>query len=425
VISICLLLYVVPPEFHGWWGMTSHGALLFKQVFPAAGRLIPVSESVFVWTLRSLLIFTWTGWVALVATAFSGSPQPWSRLFPVVALLVLALAIFSPPVFSTDALTYVAYARLPARYGLNPYEYGRSAMDAAGDPTAAFLAWPTPLPYGPLWTLSGELMDRLGSVAGLYGEVIVHKLAAGVALIAAAWWGGRLADCREPGRARLTFTAIALNPLFLLEGPATGHNDFIMLALLVWGAALSARGRWKMGALALGLAAAVKPIGFGALPLLVFERWLRSPVETRWRRTVSMVALALAPTVVLSCAYGGPYVLFRSVLIRAVTSRTSVVKWISLLVLAAVTLWGLRSVRTMAARLPAAWWTAWIPLSVALMVLATEIWFPWYVAWAWLPALTAWDERHRFFTTVGLAFGAWLTWFYTISPATAHVPPIS
>ena len=72
-------------------------------------------------------------------------------LFGVAGLL--ALVLLAPPLFSTDMFSYMAYGRVGALYGANPYLHGPSAF--ALDPVYPFIAarWvSTPTAYGPLFT---------------------------------------------------------------------------------------------------------------------------------------------------------------------------------------------------------------------------------------------------------------------------------
>jgi hypothetical protein len=329
---------------------------------------------------------------------------------------VVGLAFLCPPILTRDVYAYVAYGRLAFIHGANPYINDRAVLHAAGDPSAAFLVWSSPLPYGPLWTIVATVLAVCGRFGGLYGEVVAHKLVAGVTLLVAAGGAARVSELREAGRGRLTFLAIVFNPLLLLEGPGTGHNDFVMIACLMWSAVLFAEGRHRLSALTAGLAIAVKPVAIVAMPAFLLEDWLRETGARRWRATVESVVLAAAPFVLLSWPFGGSILVARSFLEQGGAPLGTFGLILGGAIDVAALLWTWRFVSTHARTLAAAWLVAWIPLSMALILVGTRQWFPWYVSWALIPALSGWDERHRVLTTVAAAFGVLLTWVYTYRP---------
>src|SRR4030088_2310050 len=72
-------------------------------------------------------------------------------LMSVAGLIVLVL--LAPPLLSTDVFSCMAYGRIGALYGTNPYLHGPSAI--ALDPLYPFIGaqWvSTPTAYGPLFT---------------------------------------------------------------------------------------------------------------------------------------------------------------------------------------------------------------------------------------------------------------------------------
>ncbi len=196
IASIGGLLYTTPLRLVGAMGLAPEVVTRFQDALPLARHLTPTSEVEFVWLFRVLLVATWLLWVALVVRAFRGS-EPSTRSVVILAVsLAVGVAFFCPPVLSRDVYAYVAYGRLPYLYGLNPYLNDRAALKMAGDTSAEYLIWSSPLPYGPLWTLLATALAAVGQSASAYGEVVAHKLVAAVSLIAAAGGAARLAEHR-------------------------------------------------------------------------------------------------------------------------------------------------------------------------------------------------------------------------------------
>jgi glycosyl transferase family 87 len=160
-------------------------------------------------------------------------------------------------VLSHDVYSYVDYARLGVRHGLDPYVNPPRA--APRDPAFAEVTWPaTTSVYGPLFTLATYPLAWLPVGAA----VAALKAAAAVSVLGLAAVVSRLAAWRgaDPLRAA---AFVALNPLVLVHVVGGAHNDGLtmLLAMLGVAAVLSAReaagGAALLGAILVKASAAV------------------------------------------------------------------------------------------------------------------------------------------------------------------------
>ncbi|MCW3004517.1 MAG: hypothetical protein JWQ20_3815 [Conexibacter sp.] len=229
------------------------------------------------------------------ALAALGAPALRVRSVVVAVVALHALFALAPPLLSTDVFSYVDYARLGAVHGLNPYVH--VPADAPRDPSFALAGhiWKhTPSTYGPLFTLLGYPLARVGVAASLWGE---KALAAGAGLLCVL----AVAGCaRAVGRDALPAALlVGLNPVFLVYGVGGAHNELLMLAILMAAVLLVLQERDAGGAAVLVAAAAVKVVALIALPLLLAAR------RTRWRAVAAgtVVATAVCATVELA-AFG-------------------------------------------------------------------------------------------------------------------------
>ncbi|MGH2939832.1 MAG: polyprenol phosphomannose-dependent alpha 1,6 mannosyltransferase MptB [Solirubrobacterales bacterium] len=157
------------------------------------------------------------------------------RLSPrtvIAAILALhAMVLFAPPLFSSDVFSYSAYARIGSVYGANPYLHGPSAFPLEALHPLIGVQWAaTPTVYGPLFTALSYLLVPLGIAA----EVLAYKAVAAVSslvLIALIWKAARLRGLDSTKAAAL----VGLNPVIVLFGVGGGHNDLLMLAIMVGG----------------------------------------------------------------------------------------------------------------------------------------------------------------------------------------------
>lgn len=141
------------------------------------------------------------------------------------------LVLLAPPLLSTDVFSYMAYGRMARLYGANPYLYGPSTI--LGDPLYPFIgaSWVgTPTAYGPLFTALSALLAPLNIGA----SVVIYKSIAAVSslvIVAVVWEAARLRGINPVKAAAL----VGLNPVILVFGVGGGHNDLLMLAILLTG----------------------------------------------------------------------------------------------------------------------------------------------------------------------------------------------
>jgi alpha-1,6-mannosyltransferase len=193
----------------------------------------------------------WAGFLAYLAVLWV-APQLGGRV--VAALIVVAVLAFAcaPVLLSHDAFSYVDYARLGVRHGLDPYV---NAPDAApADPAFAHVTWTeTPSAYGPLFTLVSYPLAWLP----IWLAVATLKAVAAISVLGIAWIVSRLAAPRgiDPARAA---AFVALNPLVLVHVVGGAHNDGLAMLLTMIGvAALTIRREAWSGA-SLVASAAIK-----------------------------------------------------------------------------------------------------------------------------------------------------------------------
>ncbi|MBS1676125.1 MAG: polyprenol phosphomannose-dependent alpha 1,6 mannosyltransferase MptB [Actinobacteria bacterium] len=170
------------------------------------------------------------------------------------ALILVAIIAFAcaPVLLSHDAFSYLDYARLGVRHGLDPYVNGPDA--APHDPAFAQVTWTkTPSAYGPLFTLATYPLAWLP----IWLAVAILKAAAAVSVLGLAWIVSRLAAWRGIDPA-VAAAFVALNPLVLVHVVGGAHNDGVAMLLATLGvAALVVRREASAGA-SLVASAAIK-----------------------------------------------------------------------------------------------------------------------------------------------------------------------
>jgi alpha-1,6-mannosyltransferase len=230
----------------------------------------------------------WAGFLAYLGV-LATAPRLGARF--VGALIVVAVVAFAcaPVLLSHDAFSYVDYARLGVRHGLDPYVNAPEAAPA--DPAFVHVTWTeTPSAYGPLFTLATYPLAWLP----IWLAIAILKAVAAISVLGLAWIVSRLAGRRgvDPVRAA---AFVALNPLVLVHVVGGAHNDGLAMLLATLGvAALEVRREASAGA-SLVASAAIKSSSLFVVPFALVA-------AIRRRSTLRLAAGALAATLVIGLA---------------------------------------------------------------------------------------------------------------------------
>ena len=429
------LLYTFPDHYDSFFfGLNPLGMHQFQSHF-GLGWIPRLGFRGYSRTFRLLLILLWSGYALTLLACLRGARLRQKPLLLSVGVLGFAIALFAPPLLSTDTYAYAAHGRIFVLYGHNPYLWLPAGLLEVHDSSAPFLVWNETTVYGPLWTWLEIFIAAVLKPYGIWSEVIAFKLLGASALLAAALAGRRIAARFSPGSENLTFLAIGLNPLFLLEGPCSGHNDFVLISLLLLGAMSYLDRKYVVAALLLGLSIGIKPITLALLPWVLLD-YCRG---RSWSQRVAGVALgsalvALPVFLLFAPLWAGPATLagmqHRTTYQQSPADLSAALQlklWLAthgvkpLLAAAVITiyqkwmlfaLYGTLSLWVWKSKNTASWLTAWAIFSAALMFLFLKPAFPWYIAWFWPVCLLRWDRWHLTLSAACLGLSLALTWGY-------------
>jgi len=282
---------------------------------------------------RVALAFVYAGlavlgmaWLHLGRSVRRGEAGTETRPLLRIAALWGAPLLVAVPLFSRDLYSYAAQAQI-AHAGLDPYRVGPVALSGPFLDEISGMWVDTPAPYGPLWLGLGR------AIATLTGDrvattVLFMRLLAVAGLLLMARYLPRLAvACGADPRGAVWLGV--LNPLVLVHFVAGGHNDALMLGLVVAGLAVAVAAteeRWVAAGVALASAAvlvkapAVIAVGFLAW---VWARHLTGrAVLVRACLRTGGVALATAGVITLATGLGFGWV-------KQLNAPGAVVTWLS------------------------------------------------------------------------------------------------
>jgi alpha-1,6-mannosyltransferase len=346
--------------------------------------------------------------LALMFVSYALAVRGAGHLSPRVVLGTIAalnaLVLLAPPLLSTDIFSYQFYGRMGALYGANPYLAGPHAL--ALDPLYPYIGakWAyTPSAYGPLFTAISYPLAALGIAASDMAYKAIAALSS-LVLVAAVWNAARLRGLDPVKAAAL----VGLNPLLVVYGVGGGHNDLLMLAVLMLGvcAMLQRSGR-AGGALMVG-AAGIKLTAGIVLPFAIVAGLGRQAGAIGRRRDVLMGAgvaaagvaaagfalfgtgpLHLIATLQKTQAAGDWYSIPGFISAQFGFNHVGHVAGLALTVLLGVVIvWLLRRV----ARGELDWITGAGWATLAMLITASSL-LPWYVAWLLPFAALSADRR--------------------------------
>ncbi|HSC20399.1 MAG TPA: glycosyltransferase 87 family protein [Solirubrobacterales bacterium] len=178
----------------------------------------------------------WAGFSAYLGVLWAAPRLGRYVIWGLILVLVTGFAV-APVLLSHDVYSYVDYARLGVRHGLDPYVH--PPLAAPGDPAYGEVTWTEATSaYGPLFTLLTYPLAWLP--VGL--AVAALKAVAALSVLGVAALAARIASWRgiDPLRAA---AFVALNPLVLVHAVGGAHNDALtmLFAMLAVAAILSAR----------------------------------------------------------------------------------------------------------------------------------------------------------------------------------------
>lgn len=305
-----------------------------------------------------------------------------------LAAAIQLLPLAAPLLLSTDAWTYWEYGAI-ANDGGDPYRDTPAEHPANPAYEHAGADWrDTTSVYGPAFSLLSQLVAHLAGTSE-DAAAWTFKVLAAIAMLALTALAARLANDRAFAAA-----FVGWNPLLAIHFAGGGHNDALMMALVLGAIALAAAGRRRAAAVLWPLAILVKWV-----PLVFFA--LRVLDARKAGRRVSHAVFAATFAAVLALAtwqYGSGWLRASGPLADNAGEQTSYAfahrleqlgapHWLALGLAGAVLVAGLALLAREALR-----GRPHLARAGCLLIVATPWLTPWYAVWA-VPLAAAEGDR--------------------------------
>ncbi len=242
-------------------------------------------------------------WLALGRRLPGAGAPPTGALLVIGAIWSLPL-LAGPVLFSRDMFSYLAQGTI-VHHGLDPYSHGPIVLARLHDYRVLSAVSPfwrhTTAPYGPAFLALASLIAAISGSHLILGTLLLRALEL-PGLVLLAVFTPRLARRLGTDPARAIWLVL-LSPLVLLELVAAGHNDALMVGLLLAGVTLALERRPLLGIAVCAAAATIKlPAAGGALFIAIC--WARADRENAARH-LAAAALVAAAVLALITAISG------------------------------------------------------------------------------------------------------------------------
>ena len=181
---------------------------------------------------RTAVLYVFFGLLAvyaLIASSLRGIPVFSLRKTILLSAPFVLLLVSTPPLLSTDTAIYVTKAKNFVQFNKSPYEI--SPIDPLWKNEIGTMPWAEAGSlYGPLFYI---MMIPLGGLpfASAATVIFVYKILIALLFFASVWLMNKLL---QHVHAPPYFLALyALNPALLVNGIMEGHNDILVLFLLL------------------------------------------------------------------------------------------------------------------------------------------------------------------------------------------------
>ncbi len=149
-----------------------------------------------------------------------------------LVIFTSVLLTFSYNAFSYDLFNYMFDARIITNYQQNPYLH--KALDYPGDPMLSFMHWThRTYPYGPSWLILTVPLSFIGGNFFLF-TFFMFKAISSLSYLGTAYFISKILKKVNTENALLGLVFFAFNPLVIIEGLVSAHNDMAMIFFAVF-----------------------------------------------------------------------------------------------------------------------------------------------------------------------------------------------
>jgi hypothetical protein len=274
----------------------------FERLWPGAHS----SLDFLVDALMQMFIGAFILYLIAVLLVRGGLPPKLGVAAVVAPPLAFHVTLFMMPgLYTTDMFSYVMYSHIAGVLGVNPYTSPPSWF-----PDVRVFHWIHPIwhnapsIYGPAWIDLTLPLARAVASATDVNKVLAYKALVNVAHLFGVIFLAYIVHQVRPGRVLESVVLYAWNPMIVFEFGGNGHNDAVMVSVMLLGLALYVSQAAWIGLVTLTVSMLLKMTSLFLLPYYVMA-WARE--QKSWLRFLGVGLLATLTVPVVVSAFYWPW----------------------------------------------------------------------------------------------------------------------
>lgn len=218
--------------------------------------------------------------------------QVWS--LSIISTVILS---FSYNAFSYDLFNYMFDARIITHYGQNPYLH--KALDYSSDPMLNFMRWThRTYPYGPAWLVLTAPLSFIGFNFFL-PTFFLFKFLGSLSFLGTAYFTAKILKKISPKNELFGLSLFVFNPLIIIEGLVSSHNDLPMIFFAVLSLHLLVSKVYIKSFLFLLFSVGIKFATVFLLPVFLYPLFTKNKNQINWIKIFNFLIPLMAIPLIL------------------------------------------------------------------------------------------------------------------------------
>lgn len=218
--------------------------------------------------------------------------QVWS--LSIISTVILS---FSYNAFSYDLFNYMFDARIITHYGQNPYLH--KALDYSSDPMLNFMRWThRTYPYGPAWLVLTAPLSFIGFNFFL-PTFFLFKFLGSLSFLGTAYFTAKILKKISPKNELFGLSLFVFNPLIIIEGLVSSHNDLPMIFFAVLSLHLLISKVYIKSFLFLLFSVGIKFATVFLLPVFLYPLFTKNKNQINWIKIFNFLIPLMAIPLIL------------------------------------------------------------------------------------------------------------------------------
>lgn len=244
----------------------------------------PISGAIFI--LISVLLFIFYIYFLSISKKFS------SRNLVVIIGAIFIILVFSYNAFSYDLFNYIFDAKILTFYHQNPYLF--KPLDFVSDPMLSFMRWTHRVyPYGPSWLILTAPLSFIGANIFLV-TFFLFKALIGLSFLGSSFLVYKISEITDSNNKVFNTVFWSLNPLVIIEGLVSAHNDFSLVFFSLLAIYLYLKKKKFSSFFSLIFSIGIKYLSFILLPIFGYLLYLeKKGRKVNWNK-IFLLSLVLS-----------------------------------------------------------------------------------------------------------------------------------